>query len=121
MFNVKSAAKRAVPGTTQRLKTGMLNRTSSSASAGANSLALIFADGRRSFQDCNFGSNISEGFHSFIIFAFQTGSNFLQTVAIASCHRVRGNFQQPANLFEGVAMPDLEHDDFALFRREARQ
>src|SRR4051794_20925857 len=119
MLRVKMAANNAVPGTTHRLNTGMLNRISSSASAGPNRRALIFGEGGRRLQDCNFVSNVSEGFHSFIFFAFQTQFYFLQTVAIASCHGVRRNFQQPPDLVEGVAMPDLENDHLALFGGEA--
>src|SRR3954452_9389572 len=121
MLRVKMAANNAVPGTTHRLNTGMLNRISSSASAGPNSRALIFGEGGRRLPDCNFVSNVSEGFHSFIFFAFQTRFYFLQTVAIASCHRVRRNFQQPPDFIESVAVPDLEDDHLSLFGGETGQ
>src|SRR5437879_8348677 len=84
----------------------------------ANNRALSPADGRRGVQERNC---VSKGFHSFIRLSFHAGSQFLQAVAIAARHGVRGQVQQFADLFKSVFMPDFQHDDFALFHRQFSQ
>ena len=59
--------------------------------------------------------SVSQGFQSFIGLSFQTGSQFLHSVTVTACNRVRRRFQKFANFFKSVLMPDFEHDDFALF------
>ena len=47
--------------------------------------------------------------------SFHAKFHLLQAVTVAARRRVGRNFQQLADLFERVAMPDLEDNDFALF------
>lgn len=44
--------------------------------------------------------------------------HLLQAVTVAARGRVGRNFQQLADLFKRVAMPDLQDNDFALFHRQ---
>ena len=65
-------------------------RSRSMATACPNTRALSLADGRRGLQERNC---LSKGFHSFIRRSFQTGSNLLQAVTVATRHSVGGKLQ----------------------------
>ena len=52
---------------------------------------------------------------------FQMLFDLLQPIPVSSGRRVRRELQQPADLFEGATVPDLQDDDFALFRRQLGQ
>ena len=45
----------------------------------------------------------------------------MQAITITARNCVRGSFQQFANLFESICMPDFQDDDFALFDRQFGQ
>src|ERR1041384_8265000 len=69
-----------------------------------NRRALSFAEGLRGFQE---RKRSSIGFQSFILVSFQRGSQLLKSIAVSSCHRVRGDFQKSANFFKSILMPNL--------------
>src|SRR5438552_15209768 len=101
--------KQTVAGASQPSANG---RSRLAATGRANRRALSPADGRRGVQERNC---VSQEFNSFIRLSFQTGSEFLQAITITARHRVRGKLQQLTHLLKGVAMPDFQNNDFALF------
>ena len=98
-----------------------LKRNAGSASAVAGLLAKILrsspAEGRRGVHESNSFSNALDSFISIIAWSFQERSQFLQPVAVTARRGVRRDVQQLADLFKSVLMPELQHDDLALFLR----
>ena len=93
---------------------------SAEASAGrtANSFCLSFAEGARGTHDRNC---ISKSFISFINSFFQSGLELLQAVPVTTCNCIRRQFEQLADFFKGVVMPDFQHNDLPLGLRQGRQ
>lgn len=88
--------------------------------------ALTAGEGRRGVQEDNRSIKGSRcGSVGFIGVVFRSrkrvegggceaGPQAFQTVAVPSRHRVWRFLEQGTDFFEGVVMPDLEHDDLAL-------
>ncbi len=97
------------------------------------SAALRAGEGRRGVQEDNRSIKGSRcGSVGFIGVVFrnrkgvegggcEAGPQAFQAIAVTSRHRVWGFLEQGTDLFEGVVVPNLEHDDLALIGRKLLQ
>lgn len=111
---VKARTRQAIAGASQR------SDKPEDSAAEPKSFRLMLGEGRRGCQERNWFSSRFISF-SFIIFSFHAEFQFLKAVTVSPGGGVGGDIQKFANFFESPALPDFEHNDFALLHRQIRQ
>ena len=81
------------------------------------SLFLMTGDGGRGVQEAK---RVSSWFQFIFFLTFHGRAHFFDTVSIPPGNGIRRNIKELSDLIKRMAVPDLQYNNFSLFRRKLR-